>query len=147
MTLKTLVTGVAVAVVVGGAAAGVTSIASPAIAFADECPDAGILQGTLQGVVDNLIAPDGDFAGPKGKLVSPPLGIVSGKFANGTLRNLYAKGTLPTAVEVGLPTCSGDTATSQISAVGQIMPITFVNEAGAWKVTATSANSVLTALK
>ena len=57
MTLKTLVTGVAAAAVMGGAAMGVTSIASPAIASADDCVDTG----TLQGVVDSLVAPGGDF--------------------------------------------------------------------------------------
>ncbi len=144
MTLKTLVTGVAAAAAISGAAMGVTSIASPAIAGADDC---AVDAGTLQGLVDSLIAPGGDFAGPKGQLISPPLGVLSGKLANGTLRNLYAKGTLPTDVSVGPPTCAGDTATSQISAVGTTMPITFVNEAGAWKVTASSANSVLDALK
>jgi hypothetical protein len=123
---------------------GVTSVASPAIASADEC---AVDAGTLQGVVDSLIAPGGDFAGPKGDLVSPKLGFTTGKLANGTLRNLYAKGTLPTQVSVGAPTCAGDTATSQISAQGQTMPITFVNEAGIWKVTASSASSVLSALR
>jgi hypothetical protein len=142
--LKTLVTGFAAAAVIGGAAAGVTSVASPAIAFADDCGPA--VQGQLQGVVDQLIAPGGDFAGPKGKLIAPPLGFTTGKFANGTLRNLYAKGTLPTDVLVDVPTCAGDTATSQISAAGQTMPINFVNEAGTWKVTATSASSVINAL-
>ena len=47
MTLKSLVTGVAAAAVMGGAAVGVTSIASPAIAGADDCVDAGTLQGVL----------------------------------------------------------------------------------------------------
>ena len=144
MTLKSLVTGVAAVAAVGSAAAGVTSIASPAIAFADDC---AVDAGTLQGVVDSLVAPGGDFAGPKGQLISPPLGFTTGKFANGTLRNLYAKGTLPTPISVGAPSCAGDTATSQISAQGQTMPITFVNEGGNWKVTAASASSVLSALR
>jgi hypothetical protein len=141
VTLKTLLTGVAAAAVMGGAAMGVTSIASPAIASADDCVDAG----TLQGVIDSLVAPGGDFAGPKGQLVSPPLGILSGKYANGKLRGLYADGTLPTPISVGAPTCSGNTATSQITAGGKTMPITFVNELGNWKVTGASANTVLAA--
>ncbi len=141
MTLKTLVTGIAAAAAISGAAMGVTSVASPAIAGADDCVDAG----TLQGVVDTLIAPGGDFAGPKGQLISPPLGILSGKYANATLRGLYQKGTLPTDISVGPPTCSGATATSQVTAEGKTMPITFVNELGAWKVTAASANTVLAA--
>ena len=53
MTLKSLVTGVAAAAAMGGAAMGVTSIASPAIASADECVD----RGTLQGVLNTLVAP------------------------------------------------------------------------------------------
>jgi hypothetical protein len=140
--LKTLVTGFAAAAVMGGAAMGVTSIASPAIASAD-CID----QGTLQGVVDSIISPDGDFAGPKGQLISPALGFTSGKLANGQLRSLYARGVLPTEVSVGAPSCSGNTATSQVSAIGKTMPITFVNDGMGWKVTASSANSVLAALK
>ena len=140
MTLKTLVTGIAAAAAISGAAVGVTSIASPAIAHAD-CVDAL----TLQGVVDSLIAPGGSFAGPKGQLISPALGVVSGKLADGTLTNLYAEGTLPTDVSVGPPTCNGNTATSQISAVGQTLPMTFVNDVGGWKVTRSSAESVLAA--
>jgi hypothetical protein len=141
VTLKSLVTGVAAAAVMGGAAMGVTSIASPAIASADDCVD----RDTLQGVVDSLVAPGGDFAGPKGQLVSPALGIVSGKYANGKLRALYAQGTLPTQIYVGDPTCSGNTATSQVSAAGHTLPITFVNDGVGWKVTQASANSVLAA--
>jgi hypothetical protein len=144
VTLKSLVTGVAAAAAVTGAAMGVTSIASPAIASADDC---AVDAGTLQGVVDTLIAPGGDFAGPKGQLISPPLGFTTGKFANSTLRGLYQKGTLPTPISIGAPTCAGDTATSQISAQGQTMPITFVNEAGVWKVTSASAMSVISALR
>jgi hypothetical protein len=145
VTLKSLVTGVAAVAAVGGAAVGVTSVASPAIAFAEDC---AVDSGTLQGVVDSLVAPGGDFAGPKGQLISPPLGFTTGKLANGTLRNLYAKGTLPTQISISPPTCvSPNTATSQISAVGQTMPITFVNEAGTWKVTAASATSVINALR
>ena len=60
MTLKSLVTGVAAAALMGGAAMGVTSIASPAIAFADDCVDAG----TLQGVLDTLVAPGIPFSSP-----------------------------------------------------------------------------------
>jgi hypothetical protein len=144
VTLKSLVTGVAAAAVMGGAAMGVTSIASPAIASADDC---AVDAGTLQGVVDDLIAPGGDFAGPKGQLISPPLGFTTGKLANGTLRNLYNKGTLPTQISLGAPTCTGNMATSQISAVGQTMPITFVDDGTGWKVTQASAMSVMNALR
>ena len=58
MTLKTLVTGIAAAAAVSGAAVGVTSIASPAISAADVC---AVDAGTLQGVLDGLAAPGVQF--------------------------------------------------------------------------------------
>jgi hypothetical protein len=140
VTLKSLVTGVAAAAVMGGAAMGVTSIASPAIASAD-CVDAG----TLQGVLDTLVAPGVPFSSPgKSGLVQGGVGIVKGRLADGALKNAYADGTLPTAITAGAPTCSGNTATSVVSAAGKSMPITFVNE-GAWKVSSSSAATVLAA--
>jgi hypothetical protein len=140
VTLKSLVTGVAAAAVMGGAAMGVTSIASPAIASAD-CVDAG----TLQGVLDTLVAPGVPFSSPgKSGLVQGGVGIVKGRLADGALKNAYADGTLPTAITAGAPTCSGNTATSVVSAAGKSMPITFVNE-GTWKVSSSSAATVLAA--
>ncbi|RDH79433.1 hypothetical protein DVS77_07785 [Mycolicibacterium moriokaense] len=139
--MKSLVTGVAAAAVVGGAAMGVTSIASPAIAFADDCVDAG----TLQGVLDTLVAPGVGFNSPaKANLVEGGVGIVKGRLADGALKNAYAEGTLPTTITVAEPTCSGNAATSVVSAAGKSMPITFVNE-GNWKVSAASASTVLAA--
>ena len=143
MTLKTLVTGVAAAVVVGGAAAGVTSIASPAIASADDCADAG----ALQGVLDTLVTPGVPFSSPgKSNLVQGGVGILKGRLADGALKNAYAEGTLPTAITVAPPTCIDPvTATSTVSAAGKSMPITFVNEMGTWKVSSSSASTVLAA--
>ena len=66
MTLKTLVTGIAAAAAVSGAAVGVTSIASPAIAAADDAPST---RGTLQGVLDGLAAPGGSVRRTKGNLI------------------------------------------------------------------------------
>jgi hypothetical protein len=141
VTLKSLVTGVAAAAVMGGAAMGVTSIASPAIALADDCVDAG----TLQGVLDTLVAPGIPFSSPgKSGLVEGGVGTVKGRLADGALKNAYAEGTLPTTITAGAPTCSGNTATSVVSAAGKSMPITFVNE-GIWKVSSSSAATVLAA--
>ncbi len=141
MTLKSLVTGVAAAAVVGGAAMGVTSIASPAIASAD-CVD----PGTLQGVLDTLVAPGVPFNSPgKANLVEGGVGIVKGRLADGALKNAYADGTLPTTITVAPPTCTGDIATSTVSAAGKSMPITFVNQVGTWKVSSASASTVLAA--
>jgi hypothetical protein len=121
---------------------GVTSIASPAIAAADEC----VAPGTLQGVLDTLVAPGVPFNSPgKSSLVEGGVGIVKGRLADGALRNAYADGTLPTTISVGPPTCSGNAATSTVSAAGKSMPITFVNEVGIWKVSSTSASTVLAA--
>jgi hypothetical protein len=141
VTLKSLVTGVAGAAVMGGAAMGVTSIASPAIASAD-CVD----QGTLQGVLSTLVEPGLQFnAPPKRDLVQGGVGVVKGRLADGALKNAYAEGTLPTAISVDPPTCDGDAATSIVRAAGKSMPITFVNELGTWKVSASSASTVLAA--
>ncbi|GFG54987.1 hypothetical protein [Mycolicibacterium agri] len=141
MTLKSLVTGVAAAAVMGGAAMGVTSIASPAIASADDCVDTG----TLQNVLNTLIAPGVPFSSPgKSSLVEGGVGMVKGRLADGALRNAYADGTLPTTITVAPPTCSGNSATSVVSAAGKSMPITFVNE-GTWKVSSGSAATVLAA--
>ena len=142
MTLKTLVTGVAAAAAISGAAMGVTSIASPAIAGADDCY---VDAGTLQGVLDGLVAPGGSFAGPKGNLIQDGLGPVSGRLADGKLRAAYADGTLPTAISVAPPfTCAGNTATSVVTAGGQNMTLMFVDQGG-WKLSSGSASSVLAA--
>jgi hypothetical protein len=143
VTLKSLVTGVAAAAVMGGAAVGVTSIASPAIAGADDCVDAG----TLQGVLTTLVEPGVSFSSPvKSNLVQGNVGILKGRLADGALKNAYAEGTLPTAITVAPPTCIDPvTATSTVSAAGKSMPITFVNEVGTWKVSAASASTVLAA--
>jgi hypothetical protein len=125
----------------GGAAMGVTSIASPAIASADDCVD----PGTLQNVLNTLIAPGVPFSSPaKSSLVEGGVGMVKGRLADGALRNAYADGTLPTTITVAPPTCSGNSATSVVSAAGKSMPITFVNE-GTWKVSSGSAATVLAA--
>ena len=142
MTLKTLVTGVAAAAVMGGAAMGVTSIASPAIAVADEC---AVDAGTLQGVLDTLVAPGVPFSSAgKSSLVEGGVGVLKGRLADGALKNAYAEGTLPTAISVEPPICTGNIATTTVSASGKSMPITFVNE-GNWKVSSASASTVLAA--
>ena len=141
MTLKTLVTGAAAATVMAGAALGVTSVASPAIASAD-CVD----PGTLQGVLNTLVAPGVQFSSPsKSNLVEGGVGPGKGFMADRALKSAYKDGTLPTTITVGPPTCSGNLATSTVSAAGRSMPMTFVNEMGAWKVSASSAVSVLEA--
>lgn len=142
MTLKTLLTGVAAAAVMGGAAMGVTSIASPAIASADDC----VSPAALKGVLDTLVEPGLKFNSPaKENLVQGGVGPLKGRLADGALKNAYADGTLPTDITVDPPTCIDPaTATSTVRAAGKSMPITFVNEGG-WKVSAASASTVLAA--
>ncbi len=74
------------------------------------------------------------------------VGVFNGKLADGALKNAYAEGKLPTTISVAPPTCVDPaTATSTVSAGGTSMPITFVNELGTWKVSASSASTVLAA--
>ena len=141
MTLKTLVTGIAATAVMGGATMGVTSIAYPAIASADDC----VNPAALKGVLDTLVDPGLQFnASPKKDLVQGGVGPVKGRLADGALKNAYADGTLPTDISVDPPTCNGNAATSIVRAAGKSIPITFVNE-GTWKVSAASASTVLAA--
>jgi len=139
VTLKSLVTGVAAAAVMGGAAVGVTSIASPAIAGAD-CVDAG----TLQGVLNSLADPSVTFYPNKEGLVQGGIGRIKGRLADGELKNAYATGALPVMFNVDKPVCNGDVATSIVTAGSQSMPLTFVNE-GNWKLSSTSATAILAA--
>ena len=141
MTLKTLVTGIAAAAAVSGAAVGVTSIASPAIAAADEC---AVDAGTLQGVLDGLAAPGVPFRDKAG-LVEGGVGIIEGKTADRLLKNAYATGSLPAAFNVAPPVCAGNTATSTVSAGSGSQSITFVNDGVGWKLSRGSATAVLTA--
>lgn len=140
MTLKTLVTGVATAAAVAGAAVGVTSVASPAIAAADDCVDPGTLQGVLNALVDPNVA----FYPGKEGLIQGGIGRITGKYADGKLKSAYATGALPVAFQVSPPVCAGNQATSTVSAGAQNMQLTFVND-GNWKLSAASAAAIQSA--
>jgi hypothetical protein len=140
VTLKTLVTGVAAAVVVGGAAAGVTSIASGTITAAPAvqpvvwdipmpaapAPD---LTGPITQTVNNL-GSGGSFAGKAAYIQG--LGRFTGKGVELKYNDAVAKGYLPlTATVLGDPDLNGNTATATIEAQlanGEVrsMPLTFV---------------------
>ena len=104
MTLKTLVTGVAAATMVGGAAAGVTFIASPAVSHAQPCADAG----QLTAVIDGLAAPGVGFHSGTSDLVEDGVGIIEGKTADRLLKNAYESGSLPVRFNVEPPVCNPD---------------------------------------
>jgi hypothetical protein len=140
VTLKTLVTGIAAAAAVSGAAVGVTSIASPAISAADVC---AVDAGTLQGVLDGLAAPGVQFK-DKSYLIEGGVGPIEGRTADRLLDDAYATGSLPVAFQVEPPVCSGNTATSIVNAGGRSQSITFVDQGG-WKLSEDSATAVLAA--
>jgi hypothetical protein len=139
VTLKTLVTGMAAAAVVGGAAAGVTSIApsvisaSPAVTPVvwdipmPQAPDAS-LTGPLTQTVNTLGA-GGSFAG-KGTYIQG-LGRFTGKGVERKYNDAVAKGYLPLTASLSTPDVVGDTATANVTATlanGQVrsMPLSFV---------------------
>ena len=158
MTLKTLVTGVAAAAAVGGAALGVTFIASgpPSAAsavqpvvfdipFPLDTP-CGATADQLRGVLDGLAGP-GSFTGNKRGLVEGGVGPIEGRTADRLLKNAYETGSLPVAFDVAPPICGpgGTSATATVSAAGHSQAVTFVNEGGVWKLSRGSATAVLSA--
>lgn len=139
MTLKSLVTGVAAVAAVGGAAAGVTSIASPAITAAPAvqpvvwdiplpaapAPD---LVGPLTQTV-NTLGSGGSFAGKSAYIQG--LGRFTGKGVELKYNDAVAKGYLPLTATVSDPDLNGNAATANVTATlasGEVrsMPLTFV---------------------
>jgi hypothetical protein len=144
VTLKSLVTGVAAAAVVGGAAAGVTFVASPAVSHAQPCADAG----QLTAVINGLAAPGVGFHSGKSDLVEGGVGIVEGRTADRLLKNAYESGALPVQFNVGPPVCNPDgSTTATVSAGGRSQAVTFVPGGRfGWQLSRGSATAVLSAL-
>lgn len=107
MTLKTLVTGMTAAIVVGGAAAGVTSISSPAVSSAPAVspvvwdvpmPQAPApeLQGPLLTTL-NVLAGPGTFSpkGAKAAYIQGGTGRIEGITADRAYNNAAADGKFP----------------------------------------------------
>jgi hypothetical protein len=141
VTLKTLVTGVAAVAAVGGAAVGVTSLASSTITAAP----------AVQPVVWDIpmpLAPEDDLVGPLTQTVNTlgsggsfsgksayiqGLGRFTGKGVELKYNDAVAKGYLPLTASVAdvVPTPAGDSATANVTATlasGEVrsMPLTFV---------------------
>ena len=139
MTPKSLVTGLAAAALVGGAAAGVTSIASGTITAAPAvqpvvwdiplpaapAPD---LVGPLTQTV-NTLGSGGSFAGKSTYIQG--LGRFTGKGVELKYNDAVAKGYLPLTASVADPDLNGNMATANVTATlstGEVrsMPLTFV---------------------
>ncbi len=162
MTLKTLVTGVAAAAVVGAAAAGVTSIASGAISAAPAvqpvvwdiplpqtpAPD---LQGPLLTTLNGL-AGGGSFAGAKSAYVQGGVGRIEAITADRAFNNAAAKGLFPLTFIVADINQNGGAATANVTAtaangVSTTENVTFVSgpSPSGWQLSKASALSLLTA--
>lgn len=141
MTLKSLVTGVAAVAAVGGAAAGVTSIASPAITAAPAVqpvvwdiplpatPEDDVASDLTRTV--NTLGSGGSFAGKSAYIQG--LGRFTGKGVEIKYNDAVAKGYLPLTATVAdvVPSPDGASATANVTATlasGDVrsMPLTFV---------------------
>jgi hypothetical protein len=126
VTLKSLVTGVAAAAVVGGAAAGVTSIASPIISagpavtpvvWDTPMPEQGgpsEVQSQLLATLNGL-AGGGSFRGAKEAYIEGGIGRIEGVTADRAYSNAAAKGLFPLSFTV-VPVPDGPTATTNVTA-------------------------------
>jgi len=160
VTQKLLLTCVAAAAILGGAAGGVAAvdairpIASPAVqpvVFGiplpqdptADLPTADQLYGVLYGLAD----PNVSFAA-KSNLVEGGIGRIEARAADGLMKNAVAKGQLPLNFSVAniAPAATG-AASATVTATGNgVGPITqsivFVNQGG-WKLSRASAGLVL----
>ncbi|MCV7174515.1 hypothetical protein [Mycolicibacterium sphagni] len=125
MTLKLLATGVAAAAIVGGAAAGVTSVAfsspvAPAVqpvVFGAPMPQtpAPELQGQLVATLNGLQG-GGSFSGSKASYIEGGLGRIEGITADRAFNNASAKGLFPLSFNVVNIDQEGPTATADVTA-------------------------------
>lgn len=160
MTLKPLATSLAAAIIVGGAAAGATSVAfSGSVAApviqpvvfgtplpldpAADVPTADQLSSVLYGLAD----PSTSFQS-KGYLVEGGIGLIEGRAADGLMKNAVAKGMMPLSFSISNIAAAGPgAATASVTASGPTLPtttqaITFVDQGG-WKLSRSSATTVL----
>lgn len=159
MTLKSLVTGAAVAAVVAGAAAGVTSIASAPLAGATPAvvgapmpaapaPD---LAGPLTQTLSALAGP-GSFNG-KGPYIQGGIGRIEAITADRAYNNAAREGKFPLTFNVANVDQNGGVATAAVTATaatGGTATQNIVFVAGpsptGWQVSKSSALSLLSAV-
>jgi hypothetical protein len=156
----------AAAAIAGGAAAGVTAVASfppatsPAVApvvFGTPLPmnpmpldPAADLPSPdqLTGVLNSLANPSVPFTA-KGYLIEGGIGRLEAKTADALMRSAIAKGQVPLNFSIGpIAPVGPGAATATVTAAGPAMPsttqaVTFVNQGG-WKLSRASASTILT---
>jgi hypothetical protein len=129
VTLKTLVTGVAAAALVGGAAAGVTSIASPVVSSAPAvqpvvwdvpmpqapAPD---LQGPLLQTLQALAA-GGSFSG-KASFIQGGIGRIEGIAADRAYNRAAAEGKFPLTFNIANIDSEGAVASADVTATSAL---------------------------
>ncbi|MBS1693576.1 MAG: hypothetical protein JST91_15280 [Actinobacteria bacterium] len=160
MTLKSFLTGVAAAGLVGAAAAGVTSLApgamsaSPAVqpvVFGIPMPQQPVpgvpTTDQVMTVLNGLGNPNVPFRSKSG-LIEGGVGIVEGRTADRLVANAVQEGYFPLSFSVADITPAGPgTATAQVTASGPALApvtqtVTFVDEGG-WKLSRASGLSLL----
>jgi hypothetical protein len=125
VTLKSLVTGVAAAALVGGAAAGVTSIASPAgtqapavqpVVWDIPMPQAPApdLQAPLLQTLQALGAPG--LSSSKAPFIQGGIGRIEGRVADTKLREAQAAGKFPLSFTLANIDQNGDVVTADVTA-------------------------------
>ena len=134
MTLKTLVTGVAAAAMVGAAAAGVTSIASSTVSASpavqpvvwdipmpqQPAPGVPATENDLRATLEGLANSSGSFSGAKAYLVEGRVGRIEGLTADRAYKNAVADGYFPLGFSFGPINSDGTTATTTVTATPQV---------------------------
>ena len=161
MTLKTLVTGVAAAALVSGAAAGVTSIASPTVSSAPavqpvvwdipmpQAPAPELQAPLLQTL--QALAGGGSFSG-KASYIQGGIGRIEGIAADRAYNNAAAEGKFPLTFNLDNIDQQGDVASADVTATSALgtsdtQNVQFVAgpSPSGWQIAKTSALSLLSA--
>jgi hypothetical protein len=161
VTLKTLVTGVAAAALVGGAAAGVTSIAFPAVSSAPavqpvvwdipmpQAPAPDLQTPLLQTL--QALAGGGSFSG-KASFIQGGIGRIEGIAADRAYNNAAAEGKFPLTFNIANIDQQGGVASADVTATSALgttatQNVQFVAgpSPSGWQISKTSALDLLSA--
>ena len=161
MTLKTLVTGVAAAALVGGAAAGVTSIAFPAVSSAPavqpvvwdipmpQAPAPDLQTPLLQTL--QALAGGGSFSG-KASFIQGGIGRIEGIAADRAYNKAAAEGKFPLTFNIANIDQQGGVASADVTATSALgttatQNVRFVAgpSPSGWQISKTSALDLLSA--
>jgi hypothetical protein len=161
VTLKTLVTGVAAAALVGGAAAGVTSIAFPAVSSAPavqpvvwdipmpQAPAPELVPPLLQTL--QALAGGGSFSG-KASYIQGGIGRIEGIAADRAYNKAAAEGKFPLTFDIANIDQQGGVASADVTATSALgttatQNVRFVAgpSPSGWQISKTSALDLLSA--